>query len=175
MAARRPDGARTGQPPDAHPQRSHGRNQGTPPGVLDDLIDLVLRLEPAARASMPRLATDLALSPLPAQQLLSLRPRFRPPLLPGLRRIARRRLRTRSRVPPRLLLQPPQPLLQPRYLRVIPRGQLQQELNASLPPRVIDHLGLGAIHNPKIRHPHPRTSSRNPTTERLPKLIGIGR
>jgi hypothetical protein len=53
--------------------------------VIDDLIELVLRPELAARALMPRLPTRLALA---AQQLLGLRPGLRPPLLTRLGRIA---------------------------------------------------------------------------------------
>src|SRR5438128_511198 len=78
--------------------------------VIDDLIDLILRRQLPPRAAMPRLATSLTLS---TQQLLSLRPGLRPTLLTSLRQIRRRRLGAVTRVLPRLLLQPPQPLLKP--------------------------------------------------------------
>ena len=135
--------------------------------VLDDLIDLILRSELAARAPMPLLSARLALGALPGQQLLRLRTRLRTPLLTRLRRVLRRRFRTRSRVPPGLLLEPPDPLLQPRDLRVIRRGQLKQEPNASLPSSVIDRLRFRAIHTPQIRRITRPSSLWRPTTERL--------
>ena len=161
--------------PSARPARTRGELAATTTAglgiVIDDLIDLILGLELPARTPMPRLTAGLALA---AQQLLGLRPRLRPPLLPRLRRIRGRRLRTRPRIPPRLLLQPPDPLLQPRDLPVIPRRQLKQELNTSLPPSVIDPLRLRAIHTPKIRRPPPRTLLWRPTTERLPNRADPG-
>src|SRR5688572_25311305 len=82
--------------------------------VIDDLIDLVLRSELATRTAMPHLPARLALwrHPWPTTPSPS-RARLRTPLLTRLRRILRRRLRTRPRVPPRLLLKPPQPILEP--------------------------------------------------------------
>jgi hypothetical protein len=49
--------------------------------VIDDLIDLILRLELAPRTPMPGLAARLAPLTFLARQLLGLRPRFRPALL----------------------------------------------------------------------------------------------
>ena len=74
--------------------------------VIDDLIDLILRLQIATRTLMPGLPTRLAPLALPAHQLLGLRTRLRPPLRARLGRILRRRLRARTRILPRLLLQP---------------------------------------------------------------------
>ena len=50
--------------------------------VIDDLIDLILRLELAPRTRMPGLPARLAPLTLPRAQLLRLRPRLRPPLRP---------------------------------------------------------------------------------------------
>ena len=72
--------------------------------VLDDLIDLVLRSEPATRAAMPLLSARLALGALLGQQLLGLRARLRTTLLPRFRGILRWRLGARPRVLARLLL-----------------------------------------------------------------------
>lgn len=55
--------------------------------MLDDLVDLVLGGEPAARARVSFLPARLALGALPCQQLLRLRARLRPPLLTRLWRI----------------------------------------------------------------------------------------
>ena len=115
--------------------------------VIDDLIDPVLGSELATRTAMPLLPARLALGALPGQQLLRLRTRLRTPLLTRLRRILRRRLRTRPRVPPRLLLQPPQAILDVLH----PSSQLENELDARLPAGVIDRLRLSALHTTKIR------------------------
>jgi hypothetical protein len=131
--------------------------------VIDDLIHLILRPEPAPRAPMPRLTAHLALLTLPAHQLLSLRARRRPPLSPRLRRIPRRRSRTRARILPRLLLQPPQPIL----MLLNPGRQLENELNTCLPPRVINRLRLDTIHDCKIRCANKESLPQAPTTERL--------
>jgi hypothetical protein len=64
--------------------------------VIDDLIDLILRLELASRAPMPGLAARLAPLAFLARQLLRLRSRFGSALLPRLRWIRRRRPRTRA-------------------------------------------------------------------------------
>jgi hypothetical protein len=50
--------------------------------VIDDLIDLILRLELAPRTTMPGLTARRSPLTFPARQLLRLRPRFRPALLP---------------------------------------------------------------------------------------------
>ena len=50
--------------------------------VIDDLIDLILRLELAPRTTMPGLTARLTALTLPPCKLLRLRPRFRPALLP---------------------------------------------------------------------------------------------
>jgi hypothetical protein len=115
--------------------------------VIDDLIDLVLGRKLATRTPMPILPTRLALGAILGQQLLRFRARLRTPLLTRLRRILRRRLRTRTRVPPRLLLKPPQPILEPLH----PSSQLENELDARLPTIVIDRLRFHAIHATKIR------------------------
>src|SRR5215212_1534981 len=109
---------------------------------------------------MPRLPTGLAPS---ARQLLGLRPGLGPPLLTRRGRIARRRFRTRARVLPRLLFQPPQPLLEALH----PPREIEHDPHAHIPTRVIDRLSLGTIHTPKIRRKQPRTLLWRPTTERL--------
>jgi hypothetical protein len=55
--------------------------------VIDDLVDLILGPELAARTPMPLLPAGLTLLALPAHQLLRLRARLRSPLRPRLRRI----------------------------------------------------------------------------------------
>ena len=134
--------------------------------MIDDLIDLILGLQLAARAAMPGLAARLALA---AQQLLGLRPGLRPTLLTRLRRIRRRRLRTRARVPARLLLQPPEPLLEQ-----LNRGrEIKDELHARLTARVIDRLRLTTIHDCKIRCTNKESLPHSPTTERLLGTAGL--
>jgi hypothetical protein len=130
--------------------------------VIDDLIHLILRLQFATRAPMPRLPTSPTPLPLP-HQLLRLRARLRPPLRTCLRRIHRRRLGTRTRVLPRLLLEPIQPI--PVLLN--PARQLENERNTRLTPRVIDRLRLGALHTCKIRCTNKETLPKAPTTKRL--------
>ena len=98
--------------------------------VIDDLIDLILRSQLTTRTPMPRLPTSLTPLALPTHQLLGLRASLRPPLRPRLGRIHRRRLRTRPRILPRLLLQPPQPI--PVLLN--PTRELENELNTRLTP-----------------------------------------
>ena len=98
--------------------------------VIHDLINLILGPERPTHAAMPRLTACLAIL---TRQLLRPRPRLRPTLLTRLRRIRRRRHRTRPRIPPRLLLQPPQPLLVPLH----PGREIEDELHANIPPRVI--------------------------------------
>jgi hypothetical protein len=131
--------------------------------VIDDFLDPVLGRQPATRAPVPRPAARRAPRALPAQQLLRLRTRLRTPLLARPGRILRRRLRTRPRVLPRLLLQPPQLILEPLH----PSSQIENELDACLPPGVIDRLRFRAIHATKIRRRQPRTLLSEPTTERL--------
>jgi hypothetical protein len=58
--------------------------------VIDDLIDLILRLQLTPGAPMPRLTTSLASLPLPPCEFLRLLTRLRTPLLTCLRRILRR-------------------------------------------------------------------------------------
>ena len=101
--------------------------------MIDDLIHLILRLQIATRTQVPGLPTRLAPLALPAHQLLGLRASLRPPLRPRLGRIRRRRLRTRARILPRLLLQPPQPTV----VQLNPARQLEDELDTRLAPRVI--------------------------------------
>ena len=132
--------------------------------VIDDLIHLILGLQIATRTPMPGLPTRPALLTLPTHQLLGLRTRLRPPLRTRLRRIRRRRPRTRTRILPRLLLQPPQPLL----VLHDPACQLEDELDTRLTPRVIDRLRLGAVHACKIRCTNEESLPQAPTTERLP-------
>src|ERR1019366_7327315 len=123
--------------------------------VIDELVDLVLGQKLAARPRVPGLRARLA--PPPA-----LRPDFRlrgrpsTPLPPRLPRILRRRLRTVTRTPTRLLLQTPDPLLQPRPQHSQPlnrRRQLQDHLDATLPPRLIDRLRLSPLHTNKFDAP----------------------
>jgi hypothetical protein len=96
-----------------------------------------------------------------ANQPLRLRPRLRTTLLASLRRILRRRRKTRPRVPPRLLLQPPDPLLKRRDLRLVRGRQLDQKLATRLAPRVVDRLRLSPIRTPKIRRASPEPSYGN--------------
>ena len=99
--------------------------------VIDDLIHLIRRLQLTPSATMPGLSTLLMALTLPTHQLLRLRPRLRPPLRPRLRRIRRRRLGTRPRVLPSLLLQPLQTIL------VVPNParEIENELNTPHAPR----------------------------------------
>jgi hypothetical protein len=132
--------------------------------MIDDLIHLIRRLQLTTRATMPRLPTLRSpLTPF-AHQLLRLRPRLRTPLRARFGRILRRRLRTRARILPPLLLQPPQPLL----VLLDPARQLENELNTRLTPRVIHRLRLGTIHACKIRCTNKESLPQAPTTERLP-------
>jgi hypothetical protein len=131
--------------------------------VIDDLIDLILGLELTPRATMPRLATRLAPQTFLARQLLRLRSRFRSALLPRLRWIRRRRLGTRARVLPCLLLQPLQ------AIRVLPNlgSETNNELDTRLTPRVINRLRLRTLHDRKIRCTLQESLPTAPTTERL--------
>jgi hypothetical protein len=122
--------------------------------VIDDLIDPILRDELATRTAMPILPARLARDSILGQRLLRLRARLRPPLLTRLRRIRRRRLRTRPRVSPHLFLQPTDPLLEQLTSSRQPLnrgGQLQNELHTALAPAVIDRLRLRTVHTPRIR------------------------
>jgi hypothetical protein len=74
--------------------------------VIDDLINPILRTKLATRTPMPRLPAGRSLLALPPRQLLRLRSRFRPTLLPCLGRIHRRRPGARARVLTGLCLQP---------------------------------------------------------------------
>src|SRR6202035_1707590 len=117
--------------------------------VIDELVDLILGRQRTAGALMARLAASTSLLRIPRQQLLRLRTRLRPPLLPRLRGVLRRRLRPGTRALPRLLLKTPDPLLQQPRLRRQPlhrRGQLENDLDATIPPRVVDRLGLCPLH-----------------------------
>jgi hypothetical protein len=131
--------------------------------VIDDLIHLIGGFELATRTAMPGLPTSVAALAVPAHQLLRLRARLRSPLSARLRRIHRRRRRTRARVLPCLLLQPPQPIL---VLHDTAR-QLENELNTRLTPRVIDPLRLSTVHACKIRCTNQESLPKAPTTERL--------
>src|SRR5918997_361580 len=93
------------------------------------------------------MTTEPAPGPFLRQDPLPLGAPLRPPLLTGLRRILRRRLGTRPRVLPRLLLKPPQAISMPLHLS----SQIQHELHARLPAGVIDRLRLSALHTTKIR------------------------
>jgi hypothetical protein len=131
--------------------------------VIDDLIDLILRLQLATRTAMPRLPTSLAPLTLPPRKLLGLRARLRPPLLTRLRRILRRRLGARARVLPSLLLEPLQSII----VLLNPDREIQNELHTRLTTRVINRLRLGALHTCKIRCTEEESLSPAPTTERL--------
>ncbi len=117
--------------------------------VVDDLRDLIVGQQLAPRPLVTGLAAGLAPATL-GQQLLRLRPGLRASLLTRLGRIRRRRLRPGTRTLPRLLLKPRQPLVQKPDLALIPDSQLKQELDARLPPRVIDRLRLCSIHVAKF-------------------------
>ena len=115
--------------------------------VIDDLINLILRLQIATRARMTPLPTRPAALTLPACKLLGLRPRLRAPLLTRLRRILRWRLGTRARVLTSLILKPLQPIVMLRK----PAREIQNELDTRPTTRVIDRLRLRAVHDRKIR------------------------
>ena len=68
------------------------------------------------------------------------------------------------RIPAQLLLQPSDPLLQSHHRT----RQAENHLNTTLPPRVVNRLRLGAVHNPKIRRITRRSLLWRPTSERLP-------
>src|ERR1700733_568130 len=117
--------------------------------VIHELADLTLVHKRPAGALMTRLPTSPPPLPIPRQQLLRLRPRLRPPLLTRLRRIPRRRPGTRTRTLPRPLPKPHNTLLLPQRLpgqTLHRRGQLKDDLDAPLPPRVIDRLRLRPLH-----------------------------
>ena len=138
--------------------------------VIDDLIHLILGLQFATRTPMPGLPTSLTPLALPVHQLLRLRPRLRSPLSARLRRIHRRRLRTRARILPRLLLQVPRSIL----MLTDPAREIENELDTRLTPRVVDRLRLGTIHVCKIRCTNQESLPKAPTTERLPNLLLAG-
>ena len=131
--------------------------------MLDDLVDLVLPSQLATNAGMPVLGARLASSAVAGQQILGFRASLRAALLTRRGRILRRRLRTRPRISARLILKPPDPLLEP----LNRRRKLQKNLHARLPARVIDRLCLTTIHTAKIRRAQPQTLLWRPTTERL--------
>jgi hypothetical protein len=134
--------------------------------VIDDLIDLILRAQLTTGTPVPRLTASLALLALATHQLLRLRTRFRTPLRPRLRWIHRRRPGARARVLTCLLLQSLQPIL----VLLEPANQIENELNTSLTPRVINRLRIDAIHTRKIRCTKEESLPQAPTTERLPTL-----
>ena len=138
--------------------------------VVDELVDLILGRQRTAGTLMPRLTPGSASFAILGQKLLRLRPRLGSPLLTRLRRILRRRLRPSPRALPRLLLKTPDPLLQQHRLRGQPlhrRGQLKNHLNATIPPRVIDRLGLRPLHTVKVRRRDRGPFPGIKTTERL--------
>ena len=117
--------------------------------MIDELVDVILALERTAGTLVPRLAASATPLGVTRKQLLRSRPRLGPTLLTRLRGILRRRLRPRTRTLPRLLLETPDPLLQPPSLPGQPlhrRGQLENDLNTPLPPRVINSLSLRPLH-----------------------------
>ena len=135
--------------------------------VVDELVNLVLRRQRTTGALMPGLAASTPPLPIPREQLLRLRPRLRPPLLTRLRRIVRGRLRTSSRALPRPLLKTPDPFLQQPSLRGQPlyrRGQLENHLDTTIPPRVIDRLGLRPLHTTQFDN---RTEVPSPESRQL--------
>jgi hypothetical protein len=132
--------------------------------VIDELIDLILGQKLATRPLVPKLGARLAL-PVALRPRLRLRARFRAPLGTRLRRILRRRLRAVARALPRLLLQAPDPLLQPHPQQRQPlhrRRQLHDHPNAALTPRVIDRLRLSPLHTNKFDAPTEVPSSKRP-------------
>ena len=131
--------------------------------MIDDPIHLILGLQFATRTQVPGLPTSLTPFALPAHQLLGLGTSLRSPLRARLRRIHRWWCGTRARIPTRLLLQPPQPIL----VLLNPARQLENELNTRHPPRVVDRLRLGTIHACKIRCTNKESLPHAPTTERL--------
>ena len=106
--------------------------------MVNDLLHPVFRQQLAPGARVTVLTTCLTLLTVLLQQFLGFRSRLLPALLPRLRSIGRRWLRTVPRTRSSLLLQHPQPLLQPR----LPIHQPHQELDTRLAPRVIDRLSL---------------------------------
>src|SRR5712691_176929 len=95
---------------------------------------------------MAGLATRTAALSLLLHERLCLCPRLGASLLARLGWILRGRLRARARTRARLLLQTLHPRLQARDLTLVARAQLEQKLNARLPPRPIDRLRLRPIH-----------------------------
>jgi hypothetical protein len=98
--------------------------------VIDDLIHLILRLQLATGTPMPGLSPSLALLTFPADQFLGLRARLRTPLRPRFRRIRRRWRRARTRILPRLLLKPPQPII----VLLNPASEIKNALHTRLAP-----------------------------------------
>ncbi len=103
---------------------------------------------------MPGLGARLSLLAVPPTPQLRLGARLRATLRPRLRRILRRWARRVTRIPPRLLLKPSDPLLQTLTTRREPLALARQpndHSNASLPPRTKNRLRLRAVHTRKIR------------------------
>ncbi len=124
--------------------------------MIDEFVNPILALEGTARALMPGLRASTTPLSVTRKQLLRLRPRLGPPLLSRLRRILRRRLRTRTRTLPRPLLETPDPLLQKPSLRSQPLhrpGQLENDLNTPLPPKVKNRLRLAPLHTTQFAAP----------------------
>ena len=107
--------------------------------VVDDLIQLRFGHELASCSLVAGLAT------LPAGTWRAL---GRWPL--G-RRVSRGWARGVLGALAQLLLKPLDPRLQPGHLALVAGGQLDQELDAGLAARVVDRLGLGALHGKKVR------------------------
>jgi len=124
--------------------------------MIDEFVNPILALEGTARALMSGLRASTTPLSVTRKQLLRLRPRLGPPLLSRLRRILRRRLRTRTRTLPRPLLETPDPLLQKPSLRSQPLhrpGQLENDLNTPLPPKVKNRLRLAPLHTTQFAAP----------------------
>ncbi len=140
--------------PNLPPPRSSLNSLHSPgmrPGRIHDLLHPILQLQLTPLATVSSLATRLALSA--HSSLTFTRAAARLCCLVFL--YLTHHLLTLV-LTPCLLLQPPQPLLS-RFTR----AASSKLLHAHIPAHVIDRLGLGAIHTPKIRRPPPRTLLQN--------------
>lgn len=114
--------------------------------VLDEASDPLLRDELAGRPLVTRLTTGRTAG------RRALPPRARPG------RILRRRARSVPRALAQALLEPLDACLEAGDLALIASAQLDQELDTGLASRVVDRLGLGALHAKRIRRDPTSTS-----------------
>ena len=127
--------------------------------MLDHLTYLLDRQKPAARARVTWLASGLAIGALALALTALARARV------GGRR--KRRVVGIAAHVTDLLLEPLHPALEPLHLI----GQRQQHLDARPAPRVVDRLGLGAVHAPRLRRAEHGACLCQPTS---PESISTG-